>query len=207
MTVQIERIDSYNDPRFSPVVLHQHGAFLVNGLPWEVEIVSDSEAVVYGSPAELAPSVIESFRFYAEHIWRFYDGAGVLLEQFLPVELFPVSINALQPSQFYLDEEKLAAVCTFVRTPQDVIIPLAKTDEGLLVLDGHTRLAVAMALGMESVMGYFAEPGEYLEGTRALAREAKKRGVYSVKDLKPLAHSQYVLRWHRFCDNYFGKDT
>lgn len=42
--MNIKRIDTYDDPRFSKEVLLQHGAFLVDGLPYEVEIVSESEA-------------------------------------------------------------------------------------------------------------------------------------------------------------------
>ena len=44
--MEIERIDGYTDPRFSPEVLRQHGAFLADGQPWSFRIVSDREAVV-----------------------------------------------------------------------------------------------------------------------------------------------------------------
>ena len=32
--MEIQRIDSYTDPRFPQEVLYQHGAFLVDGAPW-----------------------------------------------------------------------------------------------------------------------------------------------------------------------------
>ena len=32
--MEIERINSYTDSRFPQEVLDQHGAFLVDGLPW-----------------------------------------------------------------------------------------------------------------------------------------------------------------------------
>ena len=34
--MEIQRIDGYTDPRFPLEVLYQHGAFLVDGVPWAV---------------------------------------------------------------------------------------------------------------------------------------------------------------------------
>ena len=36
--MEIQRIDSYTDPRFPKEVLYQHGAFLVNGAPWTFRV-------------------------------------------------------------------------------------------------------------------------------------------------------------------------
>ena len=44
--MDIERIDSYSDPRFPWEVLSQHGAFLVDGKPWAFRVVSDRAAVI-----------------------------------------------------------------------------------------------------------------------------------------------------------------
>ena len=46
--MDIKRIDSYEDERFRKKVLKQHGAFEVDDLLYEVEIISDYEAVVRG---------------------------------------------------------------------------------------------------------------------------------------------------------------
>ena len=46
--MEIQRIDSYTDPRFPKEVLYQHGAFLVNGAPWTFRVISDHEAEVTG---------------------------------------------------------------------------------------------------------------------------------------------------------------
>lgn len=54
MEVDITRINSYDDDRFSATVLMQHGAFLVDGKsPYEVEIIGANEAVVRGERPEL----------------------------------------------------------------------------------------------------------------------------------------------------------
>ena len=46
--MDIKRIDSNEDERFRKKVLQQHGAFEVDDLLYEVEIISDYEAVVRG---------------------------------------------------------------------------------------------------------------------------------------------------------------
>ena len=46
--MEIQRIDSYTDPRFPQEVLYQHGAFLVDGAPWTFRVISDHEAEVAG---------------------------------------------------------------------------------------------------------------------------------------------------------------
>ena len=42
--MEIQRIDTYADSRFSECALFQHGCFLVEGKPYEIEIISDFEA-------------------------------------------------------------------------------------------------------------------------------------------------------------------
>jgi hypothetical protein len=44
----IVRIDSYDDTRFSQMVLNQHGAYLIDGEPYEVEIIDNITAIVMG---------------------------------------------------------------------------------------------------------------------------------------------------------------
>ena len=51
--MEIQRIDTYADSRFSECALFQHGCFLVEGRPYEIEIISDFEAVVRGEEKEV----------------------------------------------------------------------------------------------------------------------------------------------------------
>ena len=62
--VQIKRIDTYSDDRFSQEALYQHGCFLIDDLPFEIKIISSKEAVVYGKEKSLYPELIDEFRFY-----------------------------------------------------------------------------------------------------------------------------------------------
>ena len=60
--MEIQRINSYDDARFAKNVLYQHGCFLIDGEPCEVEIVSDFEAVVRGQNPQTYQKAIEEFR-------------------------------------------------------------------------------------------------------------------------------------------------
>ena len=47
--MEITRINTYEDNRFSTKALLQHGCFLVDGEPYEVEIISEYEAIISGA--------------------------------------------------------------------------------------------------------------------------------------------------------------
>ena len=71
--MDIERINSYDDKRFLKHILNQHGCFLVDGNPYEIEIISESEAIIRGKKLSCFDELIEEFRFYTPHIYIFYD--------------------------------------------------------------------------------------------------------------------------------------
>ena len=141
--MDIRRVDVYRDARFSRAALDQHGAYLVSGRPYEVEITGRETAVVLGADASLFPALIEAFRFHAPHICRFWDADGLPLAEFPRPELLTVSLRALQPSQFFVDADKLAAVDTFVRSADDIVVQVRPWGDGFISLDGHTRLYLA----------------------------------------------------------------
>lgn len=198
---EIQRVNAYDDRRFSPIVLRQHGAFLVDGQPYEVEITGPETAVIRGESWALYPEVIELFRFYAGHISKFYDTDGRLVMECPAVKLFPVKLRDIQPSQFYVDQDKLAAVGSFIHGSEDIVVPLVREGESWLSADGHTRLALAVERGYEEVRGFADEDSEYIHG---FAAEARNRGVRSPYDLKKLPHEEYKVKWDQFCDDYFA---
>lgn len=69
----VNRVNTYLDDRFLKKVLNQHGAFLVGDDPYEVEIVSKTDAIIRGKNSNFYEAVIDEFRFYAEHITNFWD--------------------------------------------------------------------------------------------------------------------------------------
>ncbi len=205
--MDIQRIDSYNDFRFSLEVLYQHGAFLADGAPWAFRIISDHEAVVSaeGLIVDALAEVAEDFRFYARHITTFYDEAGTCLLKLPPVERREVEIDSLQPSQFSVDREKCAAVRNFIHTPADLVIPVtALADGAMCVLDGHTRLYEAWRQGLRTAM-VVDVPG--WDGIAGFVLEARKRGIYHIRDMALYSPQEQNEKWHDWCDAYFAAQS
>lgn len=203
--MEIERVDVYDDGRFSQKVLYQHGCFLVRGAPYEVEIVSAVSAVVRGSDQSVFPQLIDEFRFYTPYITRFFNEQGKLLAAYQPVQRFPVSLSQLQPSQFYVDRDKVTAIATFVRSWEDIVISVLPMGERYIALDGHTRLYYAVSKHWDQV---YAVCHTVDDSIYDFVREAKRRGITSPQDLELLEHEEYDSKWNHYCDNYFsGKFT
>ena len=199
--MNITRINSYKDDRFSQKVLLQHGCFLAEEIPYEVEIISDFEAIVRGESREVYPEVIEKFRFYTPHITRFCDGQGKLITEYPKLQPFPVSLDQIQPSQFYVDEEKQEAVSSFIQGPNDIIIQVLPFEGRYISLDGHTRLYLAVMKGWNYVRAVEDTSDDYIYG---FAEEAKRRNIHAPKDMKLISHSAYEEKWNRFCDAFFA---
>ena len=199
-TLEIKRIHSYKDQRFSDKVLLSHGCFLVDDIPYEVEIISDFEAIIRGAKREWYVKVIEEFRFYTPHITRFIDDCGHVIKVYPKVPLLTLFLDQIQPSQFYVDEDKLAAISTFIYQPEDIIIQMMPFEDRYISLDGHTRLYYAVMKGWDTVRAIKVVSDDYIYG---FVKEAKRRSILSPKDMVLVSHEEYVEKWVRFCEDFF----
>lgn len=199
--MEITRINSYHDTRFSQTVLYQHGCFLVDGKPYEVEIIGESEAVIRGELLDNYPAVIEEFRFYTPHISRFYDSNHKLIVQFADKPVITLALADIQPSQFYVDRDKIAAIGTFIHKSEDIIIQVLKSGDRYISLDGHTRLYYAVIQGWPYVRAVEEASADYING---FVEAAISRGIYTPMDIVPLSHADYEEKWNKYCDNFFA---
>lgn len=200
ITLEIKRIHSYKDQRFSDKVLLSHWCFLVDDIPYEVEIISDFEAIIRGAKREWYVKVIEEFRFYTPHITRFIDDCGHVIKEYPKVPLLTLFLDQIQPSQFYVDEDKLAAISTFIYQPEDIIIQVMPFEDRYISLDGHTRLYYAVMKGWDTVRAIKVVSDDYIYG---FVKEAKRRSILSPKDMVLVSHEEYVEKWVRFCEDFF----
>lgn len=207
--MEIERVNSYNDSRFPQEVLNQHGAFLADGIPWAFRIVSDRGAVVTaGQPfdGEALAEVVDTFRFYAEHITDFYGEDGALLLSLPPVERWEADIDSLQPSQFSVDEDKCAAVDGFLRAAADLVIPVTELADGTLCsMDGHTRLYAAWQKGIRTAMVFRGADQDMGTQIADFAAEARKRGISHVRDMALYSHEEQEEKWIGWCQAWFAQ--
>lgn len=201
--MEIKRINEYDDNRFSQTVLHQHGCFLADGKPYEVEIISDYEAIISGVDQAVYPEVIEEFRFYTPHITRFYNRDGQTVKEYPPAQLLTLCLDQIQPSQFFVDEDKITAISSFIQKPDDIIIQVLPHEDRFISLDGHTRLYYAVMKGWESVRAVVESSDDWVY---KFVAEAQKRGIHTPKDMTLVGHTEYEEKWNRFCDDFFAAD-
>lgn len=201
--MDIKRVNTYDDSRFSKKVLEQHGCYLIDDEAYEVEIISHKSAIVRGKDSNNYLPLIDEFRFNAPHIYEYMDELGVPISSFPPVELIELNLDLIQPSQFYVDEEKLTAVSGFINSKNDIIIQVARDGDKYISLDGHTRLYYALVNGYESVKAVVSD--EDNDWTKIFVDEAKKRNIFRVSDMILVNHSEYDKLWNDFCDSIFEK--
>ncbi len=199
--MDIKRVDTYDDCRFSEEVLLQHGAFLVDGQPYEVKIISGTEGVVHGADSSCFPEVIEEFRFYTPHICTFYDDNHTVVKEFPAVTILDIPLELIQPSQFYVDRDKITAIRSFIHRPEDIIIQVMPYENRYVSLDGHTRLYYAVMNGWKSVRAVIDASDDQVFHFIA---EAQKRNIFQPKDMTLVSHAEYEEKWNRFCDEVFA---
>ena len=203
MTHKIQRINEYDDTRFHKEVLLEHGAFLIDDkYKCSFKITSKNTATVEFDKEINIEEVIDEFRFYAEHITKFYDINNKIIKSFPSINIFKIDIEDIQPSQFYVDKNKVESVSSFITNSNDIIVPLAKINDELVSLDGHTRLHLATKRGYKQVYGFYTLAEDYI---RDFVLEAKKRNILTPYDLKVLTHEEYEEKWYRFCNEFFKK--
>lgn len=205
MKIKITRVNGYRDGRFGQPALDQHGAFLLGETPCQFVIVSASSAVLTAKRPLLkreTDCLIGEFRFYSEHITNFYDAGMKKIKSFPKVALFDIALSDIQPSQFYVDEDKVKALAKFFSSPRDIVIPMSKIKGKTISLDGHTRLFIAASKSFEKVTGFYTKHGDYID---FFVESCLERGVRSPYDLISMPHEQYTVKWDKFCDDFFER--
>ena len=201
--MEIKRVIEYNNPLFSQIVLNQRGAFLIDEEPYEIEIISSDSALMRGKNRENYKKLIEYFRYYSPHINNFFDENNKKIISFEKKPALTLEVDKIQPSQFYIDEDKVNALENFIKNSKDIVIQVVKSDEGYICVDGHTRLFIAFLKNFKTV---HAIETEFDDDTNYFVSQAKKRNIFTIKDLKLVSHSDYKKLWLNFCDSYFNID-
>lgn len=199
--MDIQRIDSYTDSRFSKNVLNQHGAYLVDNEPYQIEITDSNSAVIQGKDPAVYKSLIEEFRFHAPHISRFYDEDSKLITAYPIPKLLNLPLDSIQPSQFFVDEEKLKAVRTFIGNAEDIVIQVIPYGDRFISLDGHTRLYFAVQRRFVTVKAVESETDDWVW---SFVHEAERRNILCPRDMILLPHEQYEIQWNQYCDEVFS---
>lgn len=120
--------------------------------------------------------------------------------------MFMLPINKLQPSQFYLSEQKVEAVRRWFTKETLKPLPVKRLGERIFLTDGHSRAFVAYEQGMTEVPVVWDEDDWPFYDACVLACE--ERGVFTVKDLKhrQLSPREFEEKWLGFCSQFKNSD-
>ena len=121
------------------------------------------------------------------------------------MDIKTLRINDLQPSQFYISEEKIDNIKKWFN-PQDLSnfepIPIKELDGQVVITDGHTRLVVALLSGLDSVPLVWDEDELNWDMYRECVKECKKLGITSPSNLltRIISKDEYDIKWNKWCD-------
>lgn len=116
-----------------------------------------------------------------------------------------MKMTEIQPSQFYLSEEKLKRIREWF-DPKDLSnfepLPIRRLDGNVIFTDGHTRAFAAWQAGLESVPTVWDGDDLDWDLYRVCVEASRKRGIQSIADLSEriLTAEEYAVKWNGWCD-------
>jgi hypothetical protein len=117
---------------------------------------------------------------------------------------FMMKLDEIQPSQLFINSEKLSLVMkTFDVNPRSIEpIPVKKIDEQIVFVDGHTRAFAASLKGMSEVKVYWEEDELDWDAYEVCVDWCKKEGVNTIADLKErvIPSKEYQVLWLDRCE-------
>jgi len=164
--------------------------------------INGQEAVLHTNSLLHIDEAIDTFLFYSGFISRIKSPGGRLLRERVPSPLIELEVQKIQPSQFYINKQKLDNCKKWIQSQSDIMIPISNINGKIVSLDGHTRLRAAADLGYQRIYTYHDDCDDYIA---AFAKEAIHRNILSVYDMEVLFDSEYSLKWHKFCDDFFER--
>ena len=123
---------------------------------------------------------------------------------------FQMKLNSIQPSQLYINSEKLGYVMRGLQRPERVFvqpIPVKKFGNQVVFVDGHTRAFAAFLLGLSEISVYceisvYSEDEELdWEEYEICVNWCKEEGIHTISDLRNriVSDKDYQVLWLDRC--------
>ncbi|MGF7059514.1 hypothetical protein [Brassicibacter mesophilus] len=121
-----------------------------------------------------------------------------------PVKVKKISIESIRPSQLSISEEKLSNVSSWLKSEDQVVIPVINSNDKYVATDGHTRLVQAVINGYKEVYIYMdndANPDTY----NSFINWCEAENIMKVSDLtsRILSDEEHKVKWVGRCEDYF----
>ena len=117
---------------------------------------------------------------------------------------FMMKLDEIQPSQLFINSEKLSLVMkTFDVNPRSIEpIPVKKIGDQVVFVDGHTRAFASFLRGISEVKVYWEEDELDWDEYEVCVDWCKKEGINTIADLKErvIPSKEYQVLWLDRCE-------
>lgn len=119
-------------------------------------------------------------------------------------EIFEMKLTDLQPSQLYINQDKLAKVKQFIEDSgigKLETIPIKELDGIIIMTDGHTRAFALYKLGFTSVNVCWEDEQLDWDEYRECIKWCNNEKIRTINDLedKIISHQYYQILWLKRC--------
>ena len=121
-------------------------------------------------------------------------------------DTFTLDILSIQPTQLYISEDKLKAICCWIGTENNYQydpIPIKRINDNIIFVDGHTRAFALYKLGIREIIVEW-EPEEWdWEAYQICVDWCVESNIKSIADLdnRIINGADYESLWHDRCRN------
>jgi len=120
------------------------------------------------------------------------------------VKTFAMRLGEIQPSQLFINSEKLSSVMrTLDANPESLEpIPVKKIGDRVVFVDGHTRAFAAFLRGISAVKVYWEEDELDWDAYEVCVDWCSKEGINTIADLKErvIPSKEYQVLWLDRCE-------
>jgi hypothetical protein len=117
--------------------------------------------------------------------------------------IFQMKLNSVQPSQLYINSEKLRYVMRQLESKPGFIksIPVKKLGNQDVLVDGHTRAFAAFLLGFSEIPVQWEDEELDWDEYEVCVRWCKEEGIHAISDLKNrvVSPKDYQVLWLDRC--------
>ena len=115
---------------------------------------------------------------------------------------FLMKLDRIQPTQLYINSEKLNTVMRRICASQPILpIPVKRLGDQIVFVDGHTRAFAAFMQGFPEVPVYWEDEDLDWEAYEICVEWCKFEGIHTIVDLKNriISDKEYKVLWLNRC--------
>lgn len=187
MVIKRDRTDSYYT--FDNRALGNCYTVIDNDITYHYEFqINGMEALVLYDNILHIKDAIAEFRKSNKHVVRFYNENRSFFLGFDEIQTFKLPIDILQPTKFFIDEDKYKAIEKYLEN-ETFFLPVAIIDDEYVLLDGHARARYLIDNYQKMVECYI---DTFDVDTQNCVYIAKENNLFKVKNMEILPHEEYL---------------